>query len=91
MIFLKTWLETNSTHLQIECASPVTKAGEHLHMHPFQENRFQIISGELSFQINGKIQKVQKGDIASSQIVACNPPYSATKLTSKANVFTCGR
>ena len=65
MIFLKTWLETNSTHLQIECASPVTKAGEHLHMHPFQENRFQIISGELSFQINGKIQKVQKGDIVS--------------------------
>ena len=33
MIFLKTWLETNGTHLQIECVSPVTKAREPLHVH----------------------------------------------------------
>jgi len=65
MTFLKTWLETNGTHLQIECESPVSNTREHLHFHPFQKNRFQIISGELSFQINGKIKKAQQGDIIS--------------------------
>ena len=65
MTFLKTWLETNGTHLQIECVTPVTLAREHLHIHPFQENRFQIISGELSFQIDGKIKKAQQGNIIS--------------------------
>jgi len=65
MTFLKTWLETNGTQLQIECVSPVGQTREHLHIHPFQENKFQMISGELNFQIDGKIKKTNKGDIIS--------------------------
>jgi hypothetical protein len=48
MIFLKTWAETNGTQLQIECFSPVTSAREPEHIHPYQENRFQIISGRAN-------------------------------------------
>jgi quercetin dioxygenase-like cupin family protein len=65
MIFLKTWAETNGTQLQIECFSPVTSAREPEHIHPYQENRFQIISGELTFRINGKEQTAYAGDIVS--------------------------
>jgi mannose-6-phosphate isomerase-like protein (cupin superfamily) len=65
MTFLKTWLETNGTHLQIECESPVSKTREHLHIHPYQENRFQIISGELTFLIDGKVHKAKEGEVVA--------------------------
>jgi quercetin dioxygenase-like cupin family protein len=65
MIFLKTWAETNGTQLQIECYSPPTAAREPEHIHPYQENRFQLLSGELRFCINGKEQTALAGDIVS--------------------------
>ena len=72
MIFLKTWAETNGTQLQIECFSPVTTAKDPEHIHPYQENRFGIISGELYFDINGKEQRAVAGDIVS---VPKNTPH----------------
>jgi len=72
MIFLKTWAETNGTQLQIECYSPVTMAIDPEHIHPYQENRFRIISGELTFYINGKEQRAIAGDIVS---VPKNTPH----------------
>jgi len=65
MIFLKTWAETNGALLQIECFSPVTLAREPEHIHPYQENRFRILSGELTFSINGKERKAYAGEIVS--------------------------
>ncbi|KAB1157776.1 cupin domain-containing protein [Flavobacterium luteum] len=65
MIFLKTGIETKGEQLQIECFSPVTSAKDSEHIHPFQENRFQIISGELIFYINRKEQRAIKGNIVS--------------------------
>jgi mannose-6-phosphate isomerase-like protein (cupin superfamily) len=65
MVFLQTWAETNGTQLQIECFSPVTLLKEPEHIHPFQENRFKIIKGELCFCINRKEQIVYAGDSIS--------------------------
>ena len=65
MVFMKTWAETNGTQLQMECFSPVTSAREPLHVHPYQENRFQILSGELRFEIDCTEQKARAGDIIS--------------------------
>lgn len=65
MIFLKTGTETNCTQLQIACFSPVTTAREPEHIHPYQENRFQLISGELTFCIKGKEQTARGGDMVS--------------------------
>ena len=62
MIFIKTWAETNGTQLQIECFSPVTDAREPEHIHPFQENRFLVLSGELHFLINGLERIARAGD-----------------------------
>ena len=65
MIFLNTWAETNGTLLEIECFSPPTTAREHEHIHPFQENRFSILSGKLTFSINGKEFTANEGDVIS--------------------------
>ena len=72
MIFLQTWAETNGTQLQIECFSPVTAAKDPEHIHPYQENRFRIISGELVFYINGIEQRAFAGDMVS---VPKNTPH----------------
>ncbi|KAA2240280.1 hypothetical protein F0L74_29385 [Chitinophaga agrisoli] len=52
MIFLQTAAETNGALLQIECFSPVTTTKEPAHIHPLQENRFEILSGDLCFSMN---------------------------------------
>jgi len=72
MIFLQTWAETNGTQLQIECFSPPTPLREPEHIHPYQENRFRIIDGELCFRINGKEQTASAGDSVS---VPMNSPH----------------
>src|SRR5450759_1547953 len=58
MIFLKTGAETNGALLQIECFSPQTLEREPEHIHPFQENSFEIISGSCVFDVDGKEQIV---------------------------------
>jgi len=61
MIFLKTSTETNGEPLQIECFSPHTLEREPEHIHPFQENSFEIISGSCIFRLDGKEQVVGPG------------------------------
>ena len=58
MIDLKTGAETNGQLLQIECFSPQTLEREPEHIHPFQENSFEIISGSCVFDADGKEQIV---------------------------------
>ena len=65
MIFSKTWVETNGELLEIECFSPLTTAREPEHVHPYQENRFIMLSGELSFLIDGKVQTTYPGETIS--------------------------
>lgn len=62
MTFLQTGKETNNELLEIECFSPPTTAREPEHLHPIQENNFKIISGELSFSVNGNIQILKAGE-----------------------------
>lgn len=65
MTFLETWAETNGTQLKIECISPASSKREKPHFHPYQENRFTILEGNLHFTINGKEQFAEVGDIIS--------------------------
>jgi len=62
MIFLQTGKETNGDLLEIECYSPPTETREPEHIHPIQKNIFKIISGEVSFNINGNVQKYLAGE-----------------------------
>ena len=65
MKFLQTWAETNGTQLQIECFSPVTSAREPEHIHPYQENRFHVLKGELWFCVDGKDHVIYPGESIS--------------------------
>ena len=72
MIFLKTGAETNGELLQIECFSPPTPEREPEHIHPFQQNSFEIISGSCVFDVDGKEQIVGPGE---SIIIPANVPH----------------
>jgi Cupin domain. len=72
MIFLKTSAETNGELLQIECFSPPTLEREPEHIHPFQQNSFEIISGRCIFRLDGKEQVVGPGQ---SIIIPANVPH----------------
>jgi quercetin dioxygenase-like cupin family protein len=61
MIFLKTSTETNGELLQIECFSQPTLEREPEHIHPFQQNSFEIISGSCIFRVDGKEHVVGPG------------------------------
>jgi len=61
MIFLQTSAETKGELLQIECFSPPTPEREPEHIHPLQENSFEIISGTCTFRLNGKEQVIGPG------------------------------
>jgi quercetin dioxygenase-like cupin family protein len=63
MVFLKTGTETNGQLLQIDCVSPPSTAKEPQHIHPSQENKFEIISGTCTFSINGTEKIARQGDI----------------------------
>ena len=55
MIFLKTSAETNGELLKIECFSPPTLEREPEHIHPFQQNSFEMISGSCIFRLVGRL------------------------------------
>src|SRR5450432_1434922 len=65
MVFLKTSAETNGQLLQIDCISPPTSVKEPEHVHPYQENKFEIISGSCHFSVSGKEQVIGPGQSIS--------------------------
>lgn len=50
------------TVLRIECWSPATWAREPTHTHPEQESRFEVLSGELAFWMDGRERRAGLGD-----------------------------
>jgi quercetin dioxygenase-like cupin family protein len=62
MLFLKTGAETKGELLQIDCVSPPSAMREPEHIHPFQENKFEILSGSCTFSIEGKDRVAKAGD-----------------------------
>jgi len=65
MLFLKTGAETKGELLQIDCISPPSAIREPEHIHPFQENKFKILSGSCTFCIEGKEHLATAGDIVT--------------------------
>ncbi|HMG67253.1 MAG TPA: cupin domain-containing protein [Chitinophagaceae bacterium] len=65
MRFLKTGAETKGELLQIDCISPPTSVKEPEHIHPFQENKFEIISGNCNFSIDGNEHIAKPGEVVS--------------------------
>jgi quercetin dioxygenase-like cupin family protein len=73
MTFLETWAETNGTQLKINCVSPITTERERLHYHPYQENRFTMLEGNLLFTLDREEKLAKVGDVIS---IPKNTPHS---------------
>ena len=65
MKFLLTSRDTNGELLQIDCVNLPGGVKEPEHIHPYQENRFEIISGRLMFCIAGKERQINAGEFIS--------------------------
>jgi mannose-6-phosphate isomerase-like protein (cupin superfamily) len=61
MTFVQTAADTHGRLLRIECSHPPRSPKEPEHVHPLQENRFEVTSGTLTFCIAGKEQTVGPG------------------------------
>lgn len=65
MRFLKMGAETNGALLRIECISPPSTVREPEHIHPMQENRFEILSGSCTFSVDGKERLAKAGEVVT--------------------------
>jgi len=65
MKFLRTSKDTNGELLQIECFNSPGGVKEPEHIHPLQENRFEIISGSLMFSVAGEERRLNAGEVIS--------------------------
>lgn len=62
MIFRQTAKDTNGQLLEIETFNPPSAEKEPEHIHPKQESSAEVLSGEVRFSINGRVQIVKAGE-----------------------------
>lgn len=65
MIFRQTAEDTDGQLLQIECHHEPHGPREPLHTHPVQESRFEILSGSLTFQVDGIERTAGPGEVVT--------------------------
>jgi quercetin dioxygenase-like cupin family protein len=62
MIFRQTAAETNGALLEIETFNEPQRLGEPEHIHPLQESSCDVLSGQLTFHIDGVERVLRAGD-----------------------------
>jgi quercetin dioxygenase-like cupin family protein len=62
MIFRQTAADTNGRLLQIECFNEPQEPIEPEHIHPNQDSRCQVLTGALTFRIDGVERVVRAGE-----------------------------
>ena len=65
MTFLTTARETNGELLRIECFHEPRGPKEPVHTHPLQESRFEILAGQLAFDLDGSLRVAAAGDVVT--------------------------
>jgi mannose-6-phosphate isomerase-like protein (cupin superfamily) len=61
MTFLETGVESGGRLLRIDCFHPAHSLREREHLHPRQENRFEVRSGALTFCVDGQEKRIGPG------------------------------
>ena len=72
MVFRETAEQTAGELLRIECHHEPGTSREPVHTHPGQESRFEILSGCLTFQLDGVERTAEPGDVVT---VPANLPH----------------
>ena len=61
--FLQTAKDTNGALLEMECGFGPKSKEPPTHYHPYQEEDFTVLSGELTVKIDAKTITLKKGDV----------------------------
>lgn len=61
IVFLKTARDTSGELLRLEYLAPPRTLGPPLHVHPYQEERFEVLSGTLGARVGEDEQGLGKG------------------------------
>ena len=62
LVFTKTSAETNGEYVRFECLVKPSGFVAAAHVHPFQEERFQVLEGTVMFRIDGQALAAEPGD-----------------------------
>jgi quercetin dioxygenase-like cupin family protein len=62
LVFTKTSAETNGEYVQFECFVKPSGFVAAAHVHPFQQERFEILEGSVAFRIDGQELPAVPGD-----------------------------
>ncbi len=65
MIFRQTGADNTGQLLQIECFNAPHGSKEPEHVHPMQENRFEILEGTLNFSVAGRERTAGPGEVVT--------------------------
>jgi quercetin dioxygenase-like cupin family protein len=63
LVFEKTSAQTAGEYVLFECVVKPSGFVAAAHVHPFQEERFQVIDGTLMFRIDGQDLRAEPGDV----------------------------
>jgi quercetin dioxygenase-like cupin family protein len=63
LVFKKTSAETNGEYVLFECFVKPSGFVAASHVHPFQEERFQVLEGSVSFRIDGQELTAGPGEV----------------------------
>jgi quercetin dioxygenase-like cupin family protein len=63
LVFKKTAAETNGEYVLFECFVKPSGFVAAAHVHPFQQERFQIIEGAVTFKLDGQELPAGPGDV----------------------------
>jgi quercetin dioxygenase-like cupin family protein len=72
MRFLEGSQDPAAPLLRMETVNPPTGVSEPTHVHPRQESRARVISGELCFEVAGELERVGPGD---ELVIPANVPH----------------
>ena len=61
--FLKTWKETGGEYVRVEVTVRPGGVVAAAHVHPYQDERFEVVSGRVTFQLDGQELVGRPGDV----------------------------
>jgi quercetin dioxygenase-like cupin family protein len=86
LVFKKTSAETDGEYVLFECFVKPSGFVAAAHVHPFQEERFQVLEGSVTFRIDGQELAAEPGD---SILVPAGRKHQFWNAGSEEACFAC--
>lgn len=86
LVFEKTAAETDGEYVRFECIVQPSGFVAAAHVHPFQQERFQVIEGAVTFRVDGQEITASPGDCI---LVAAGRKHQFWNATDREARFAC--